>query len=442
MAKEEAFWNRVHRAFDPGEILVGQRSHELYCEREHSPLKRMRLDFRPGLDLVRPPVAYFTGHRGSGKSSMLWRLLESFRDDYFIVYFDIDHNLDSSRANQIDLLYLLGATIFQVAVQEGLDPDPKLLKELADSVDSLAIRRKEQPRAESIDVVKLATNLICFGASALGGRLAEKTAEKLTKAFLEPFHFSSGVSEERVRERQIEPQVQKIITNVNFIIAEVKTKAERDLLVVVDGLDKLQRLDQAKLIFLESNALRGPLCRIIYTVPMLIYTDLAFGQTEEECRSYLLPNVKIYEKSSGRKYRRGHETLQEVVARRLQGIEMVAGDLFEPQVLDLLIRKSGGVMRWFIGLVQDACTYALSLGLDKVNRDAAQRAVNDHAAKLTFRLKMNAAWIEELREIRQHKMATGEVETAELLQSLMIVAYFNGGPWLDAHPLIWEALKE
>ncbi len=440
MPKSEEFWNRVYRAFEPGETLVGRRSHELYCEREDSPLELLRLDFRPGLGLPRPPIAYFTGHRGSGKSSLLWRLLESFRDDFFVVYFDIKHNLEPNKANQIDLLYLLGSTVFQVGVQEGLEPDPKYLEQLSDSIFSFAKTKTSQPKKESVDVVKLASRLICFGSSALGGSLAEKTAEKLTKAFLEPFQLSSGVDEELVLKRESEPQVQRIVNKVNLILADVQSLAKREILIVVDGLDKLRRLDQARHIFLDSNALLGPVCRIIYTVPMLIYLDLAFGEADEGCSSHLLPNVKLYHKNSDRKYPRGYETMREVATKRLHSVDLEAADLFTPGTLDFLIEKSGGIMRWFIEMVKNASNAAYSRGLDKIDRKAARQAVNIRKRKLAIRLDMERR--EELRTIRRNKLPTTSDGVAELLQGRMVVIYFNGSPWFDAHPLLWEEIAE
>ncbi len=441
MARPEEFWNQVYRAFQPGEILVGRRSQELYCEREDSPLEWMRLDFRPGLELPRPPIAYFTGHRGSGKSSLLWRLLESFKDDYFVVYFDIEHNLETNRANQIDLLYLLGSTIFQVAVAEGLTPDPKYLQGLSKSILTLTETETSLPKDESVDIVQIASHLICFGASALGGGLAEKTAELLTKGFRDSFHLSSGVSKEIVARRETEPQVQKIINDVNLIIGDIETKAAREVLVVVDGLDKLRRPDQARLIFLDSNALNGPLCRIIYTVPMLIYLDLAFGEAEEGCFSHLLPNVKLYEKDSDQKrYHRGYATMREVAAKRLGSIDLEPKDLFTAGTLDFLIGKSGGILRWFLELVNDASNVAFSGGLDRVNRDAARQAVVHRARKLALRLDRKR--IQELREIRKTKLPMASDRVAALLQSRMVVTYFNGGPWFDVHPLLWEVVAE
>ena len=435
MAGNEAVWAKVHGAFDPGEVLVGARSREIYCEREHSPFELIRREFDPALKPSRPPIVFFTGHRGSGKSSMLWRLLDRFKRDYFVVYFDIEHNLDSRTANQIDLLYLIGATIFQVAEQEGLKPDPENLRLLADSVYALTETKKEK-KDESLDVVELARNLLCFGAGALGGGFGEK----LAAAVLKPFNFTSGLSDEVVRKRQIEPQVQKIITNVNIIIADVQVKADRPPLLVVDGLDKLQQYEQAKLIFLDSRALFGPVCRIIYTVPMLIYTTPAFGQAEEEAASHFLPSVKLFEKTSAARYEPGYEALREVVARRLLPLGLRAADLFEPEALDLLIGKSGGIMRWLIRLVRDACIRARIRGQDKVDLSVATWAVDDFAARLGQRLTMKQ--IAALRQVRENKRPAGDAEAGELLHSLLVVAYRNKRTWFDVHPLIWEELEE
>ena len=119
MAQTEEFWSGLYAAFDPSEVLVGERSHHLYCEREHSPLHEMGPVFRKTTKFSRPPIAFFTGHRGSGKSSMLFRLIEQFQQDFFVVYFDIEHNLDSGKANQLDLLFLLGAAVYKAAEEEG-----------------------------------------------------------------------------------------------------------------------------------------------------------------------------------------------------------------------------------------------------------------------------------------------------------------------------------
>lgn len=435
MARSREFWNSLWQAFNPSEVLVGQRSHDLYCERSHEPFKGLLNKFAFSAPSVRPPITFFTGHRGSGKSSLLFRLLERFRDDYFVVYFDIEHNLDSGKANHLDLLYLLGISIFQVAVREGVNPDPRHLQALAESIYSITHETKEKVKDQSLNIVELTKDVLCFGASMFGAALGEKLAQ----AVLNPFSMTSGVSEEVARKRETEPRVQEIITHVNLIITDVQTKVKKNLLVIVDGLDKLPQLEQAELIFFDSRALSGPLCRIIYTVPMLIFSDPRFAQVEEEGGAYFLSNVKLYDREDDSlRDEEGYAFLREVVRKRLHSVPLAPEDVFAPEVLDLLITKSGGVMRWFIGLVQDACLMAAGMELDTVNREAAQQAIDDRVAKLTGRLTRET--VAELQAVRKSKWPSNSKESGLLLHGLLIVAYRNQRTWFDAHPLVWEVL--
>jgi hypothetical protein len=435
MARSDEDWDKILNAFEPDEVLMGKRSDDLYCEREHSPFQRMQRCFRLGERPSRPPIAFFTGHRGSGKSSLLMRLLEELRHDHFIVYFDILHNLDDSTANQIDLLYLLGATVFKVGQDEGHEPDEKHFVQLARAIETLHVTHKETKHDESIDVVELTSQLICAGASTFG---AGKVAETLTKAFLKPFKLSAGVSAETIRNRDSEPRIQEVIDSVNLIITDVQTRAVKPVLVVIDGLDKLPSTEQAKLIFVESRALHGPQCRLIYTVPMSIYASLDFGQVKTGCKSFLLPNIKLYNRKTKRKYGNGYKGLREITTKRLDAVGLDLGDLFAPRALELLSKKSGGVVRWFIELIHNACIEAQIQGEDRVTLAAARRAVEDYAADLVLGLTLRH--VKELREIRRNHWPSGKDEASELLQSLLVVAYRNSKTWFDAHPLIWESL--
>ena len=435
MNRSEDFWIRLQDVFSPKDALAGQQGRDFYCEREHSPFNDMCIDFRKTASQTRPPIAFFTGHRGSGKSSMLLRLLEHFKDKFFVVYFDIEHNLESSKANQIDLLYLLGATIFQTATNEGINPKKDNLDELAKSVYTITETKKDTGKA-SFDILELTKNLVCFGASMFGGSIGERLAGTLLK----PVTFTSGVSEEIARKREIEPRVQDITNNINLIIADVQTLSKKDLFVVVDGLDKLQRKEQAELIFLKSRALLGPVCRIIYTAPMLIFNSLEFAQIEDTNKSYLLPNIKLYEKESDDKlYGKGYKFMREVVRKRLASLALQPCDVFEQNVLDRLISKSGGITRFLIELVQSSLTAAELMKLRKVDVNATQKAIDDRTAKLTGRLTSER--LKELLHVRNNKLISGNQTSNELLHGLLIVAYRNGTTWFDAHPLVWNELK-
>jgi hypothetical protein len=426
-------WRRIDQAFDGNETLFGRRSDELYCEREHSPFEKMRLTFRADLDPPRPPIAFLAGQRGCGKSTMLLRLLESFKDDYFVVYLDIEHHLDSNTVHQVDLLYLLGASVFQTAVRESLNPDVSYLRELYLAVDNLATRR------ESVNVADIVSRLGGIGPSAFRESFGEQAANDFTNHFYRKTIFPSGVPEETLSRRESEPRIQQIVNAVNLVIAEVKTRSQQDLLIVVDGLDKLQRLEQSKRLFLDSDSLTGPVCRIIYTAPMNIFTDPRFSQIEQRYRSFLCPNINLHEKKSKRRRQEGYDTLSEVVSRRLRTIDLKIEDLFEGKALELLMMKSGGILRGFIELIREASASAQILGLPKISLKAVREAVQSRSSKLGLRL--NEQSVAELRRIRKHHLAT-EGGTAELLQNLLAIAYVGDTVWFDAHPLLWEILDE
>ena len=213
------------------------------------------------------------------------------------------------------------------------------MEELEKSVYTITETRKNT-NGKSVNVLELTKNLVCFGASMFGGNMGERLAD----ALLKPVTFTSGVNEDVARKREIEPRIQDMINNINLIIADVQTLSKKDLLVVVDGLDKLQRKEQADLIFLKSRALSGPACRIIYTAPMLIFNSPEFAQVEDTNKSYLLPNIKLYEKGSDSTvYEKGYAFMREVVEKRLMSLKCKPGDVFEQNVLDRLILKSGGI---------------------------------------------------------------------------------------------------
>ena len=434
MSRTENSWDKSLQVFDPGEVLTGQRSQEFYCTREYSPFRELRDYFRPTDRYSRPSTAFLAGHRGSGKSSLLLRVLTEFTDPYFVVYFDVNHNLDSAAANQIDLLYLLGATIYQVAAKEGLEIDVQYLEGLVRSIYTMTHRTDEIDKG-TVNVGELVKDLVCFGAGMIAGGIGGQLAEMAFK----PFTLSSGISEETAAKREIEPQVQTVIDNVNLIISEVQRKSGKSLLVVVDGLDKLQRPEQADLIFIDSRAWSGPICRIIYTVPMTAFTSPRFGQAEGETKSFFMPNVKLFDKT-GVRGEEGYAHLREVVTKRMSSIGQAPDDAFEPGALDLLIFKSGGVMRDFIWLVRDAISAARIMELDKVNRASAERAIDERVTQMTLRLSQTA--VNELRQVRHHKLHSGNEESRELLHGLYIVAYRNKNTWFDAHPLLWDVLDE
>lgn len=428
MARAEKFWIKFQDSFDPGEILAGQRGQEFYCEREDSPVEEILQELRPS---IQQTVAFVTGHRGSGKSSTILRSLEKLKKDFFVVYFDIEHNIDVAQVHLVDLLFLLGTAIHKVAGDEGFLPDSRLLSGLIKSINE-ATQIGDHSRLDLEQVV-------CFGESHLGSGLGRRLAELGRR----PPQLSSWVTEETARTREFESLAPEIVNHVSRIIEDVAKQAEKPVLVVVDGLDKLQDQSQTEEFFFKTNILRVPFCRLIYVVPLYIFKDHRFGQLAAYSRSFPFPNIKLYEKNDNEQMDvQGYQFMREVVRKRLKSLGVDPDELFESWSLDKLIFKSGGIMRWFITLVRDAGKYAERMKLETIDDQAAARAISDFEVRNASRLLDNESLL-ELSIVRRTHYPTGNEISNQLLHALLIVAYPDrgAGTWFDAHPITWEALE-
>lgn len=438
MARLPDFWIQVLNQFNPQEVLTGERGQKFYTDRDESPERKIRLAFQPQLTPNLPSKALLTGHRGCGKTSLLFRLLEHFKNHYFLVYFDIEHNFDKENFTQIDLLYLIGGAIYRVAEQEQLKPNSEIFTDLAHSVYTLVYEEKEKVKDESLKAIDLVKGVICFGARMLGSELGEN----LTKAFLEPFTFTSGVSEDKSRKREVRPQVQQVVNCVNRLIADVESKAGKQLLLVVDGLDKIRQSDLADFLFVESRSLLGPACRLIYTAPMSLYQS--FPQLSQDLSNvFFLPNLKLWDRQNDSKLDpSGYNTMRQMVDRRLRNIGISdTADLIATKVLELLIANSGGVVRWLVKLFYDACIAAQEIDSDTITEQTALKAINHNSQG--FQLAKDSNVLKELHQVRDHKIPSGSDLSRRLLHDQFILAYANGGDiWYDVHPLLWSALKE
>lgn len=437
MKRAADFWLQVRHQFDPQEVLTGRRGKTLYIDRPESPERNLRRLFQPQASPTLPPKVLLTGHRGCGKTSLLIRLLEHFKQhDYFLVYFDITHNLDKEQFTHIDLLYLIGGAIYRIAERERLKPTPDLFTDLARAVYTVVYQEKEKVKDETLNAVELVKNVICFGAKMLGSTLGEQLAE----AMLKPVTITTGVSEEVSRKRETQPQVQHIIDCVNRLIGDVESKAGKFLLLVVDSLDKIARPDLADLLFVESRALLGPACRVLYTAPMSLYKS--FPRLKQDYRDYLsVPNVKLWDrKPDPAPNLQGYQTMREVVDRRLQSVVSSTTDFIAPAVLDLLIAYSGGVMRWLVTLFHNAALEAQNRNARSITMEMAEEAVFHEAA--SFQLSCDKVVLNELWHVKRHREISGSMLSRTMLSDQRVLAYTDGEErWCAVHPFLHAVIN-
>jgi hypothetical protein len=73
-------------------------------------------------------------------------------------------------------------------------------------------------------------------------------------------------------------QVENIQQNISKVCEEIREKTKKDILIIIDDLDKLK--DEAateKIFFKESHMITMPKAKIIFTFPLAAYYSEGFG---------------------------------------------------------------------------------------------------------------------------------------------------------------------
>ncbi|HOT92161.1 MAG TPA: AAA family ATPase [Anaerolineae bacterium] len=401
---EEA-WSR----FDPAQPLpVGS---PFYVEREDNPLGRLQR----ALLLARgnPPKYFFTGHRGSGKSTELNRLVAdaAIQKRYWPVKFSVRDECDFNDLTHIEVLLAMGAQIFKQYHEAGGQMKDDLLRELETWKGRTLTRLTEKgatfESGSGVDIGK-------FFLSAL---LKVKT-EHVTRELMR---------------QEIAPRVSELIGLINLMSAEILAQSKRQVLVVIEDMDKPPLEVSRKLFEGALTTLLQPVCAIVYTVPVAIYFDPAFVQIRDT--SYFLPNIKLHEKRQRMQlHKSGIRAMRAFVLARMADT-LIAGD-----ALDEAVRNSGGVFREIAHILQRAIDNALA-------RKAAQIELQDVAwataqIRSGFRRLLTQEDYRWLLEVRRNNDVLHPEHLGPLFHVLAILEYANGETWCDVHPALDPLLDE
>lgn len=437
-------WPQLYRAFDPARRLWGDEVNTYYVTRPYGPLDSLKVH----LDVESKRILLF-GHTGSGKSSELARLVEDVKDDFFIVWIDSECNLDTFDATQIELLFLIGISIFQIAesrLPANRKPDPETQKRLVACLETL-VRTQTTARDWELDISQLAQSLVVFGlgtAATLGSGVAAGMATAgLTQTGLDVFNsfmFKAGGQRQEVRELEVRPEIHNILGAVNDIITDIQAKSNKPLLLIVDGIDKFE-VDQSKDFFVNTSVLDRVNCRTVYVTPLTLYYSADFRQAEARFHFEEFPNIALYRRDEKETLiESNYELFHTVVKYRIEPLGLSQHDLFADDALSLLIQMSGGVMREFIRLVQNALVQMRIAKSDQVILRHAEKAV--YRARRSFKAGLNNTHYREMEDFLLTTAPSGNPACDELLKNLYILSYTNDDMWHDIHPNVKPLLIE
>jgi Cdc6-like AAA superfamily ATPase len=403
--------------FDPRESLSNYRLEKWFIPREHSPrglLKKLLST------TVTPQKILLIGHRGTGKSTELNKLAEEIEGKYHIINLNVAEITGRTNLAYEDLMLSLSTQVTKAAVEMGATPRP-ILKIAGEAWEKL--HGWWQQLVAGLD----------FHPSGGDTEIGVKLGGLLGN--IEATVRQSSQNRYLLKE-QINRDMPELIRNLNWVIKQIREGIKLELLLVVEGLDKVD-LESALEIFSENSpTITTPEATMIFTFPVMLRTSAEYNAIKLNfSKTLFLPNIATRHED-GSADPAGLETLRNLVLARMQE------GLIEQDALNLLVEKNGGVPVSLVSLMRDSALYALERATDatRIIVSDAEKAIHDLQREI--RTSLTTEELEVLASRHKDHTLTSDEIVQRLLYKGSLIDYSSGADyWCDAHPALWPLLK-
>jgi hypothetical protein len=382
----------------------------------------------------------FAGYKGCGKSTELNYLDKELTDEFLVLNISIHDELDPVNLEYIELFIIMMERLFVAAVEDKLKISTEYLKSV-------------QLWATSTEINRVSEKYNLSGGLDMGGELSTSMFAK----FFGKFRLTAKTSKQfkQVLKTEIEPRLSDLIRHCNDLVAEIqiqlaKKSGKRDLLIILEDLDKIPPDRSYDLFYNYVSQLTQIRTNVIYTFPAaLFYSNTRYNQIRSHfTQVYELPMIKVLERN-GQVSEEGLQLMQEVIKARMDAERLFA----DPELLNKMIRYSGGVLRDLFLMIQEAADNALDFGRDTIEEADWQAAFNslkrDYNSNIAdFRdgdkLYEAETYLDMLTQLAQSedKLVLNTEEAMHLRSNLCILAYNNGSDWTDVHPIVRALLRD
>ncbi|MDX2004492.1 MAG: hypothetical protein SFU83_04370 [Meiothermus sp.] len=397
-------------------LPLGPEDEAFFVERDFS--QRRQMVRRLQLALRTSPTRYskflFSGQKGSGKGTELYRLNKELGAEFFLVHFSVQDKLDIYDLDYRDVVFSVGLGIVEAAKSvpavANAIPD-EMLKPIVDFFAEVYQEQHYKEKYES--AVELKPGILSLIAAF--GRLGSERESRTT-----------------VRKR-ISGSLKLLVSAIGKLARFVEERLGKKILVIVEDLDKTNDEAARQLFFEYGKSLADIPVHVVYTFPVSLRNDQGFVQNNAYFQDFNLPNISIYNRDETDN-NNGLGQLQRILTLR------VSEGLFEPDALTLLAEQSGGLARSLISLANKACMNALldnRLRISVIDvRGAAAEERADYRRILTF------DQIDLLRKVRTSKLVDNSADYQQLLYNLSILEYRDDDPdpWYNVNPVVRDLL--
>ena len=309
------------------------------------------------------------GHKGCGKSTELNKMSSRlYEQGYRVKTIYCSKDLDLFNLMYTDLFILMGEALVSIAEEIQCPVREEILLEM----DNFWSERTEITASQELSATSIEAGFAGKTPNILSG-LIEAFAR--IKADLK-------YNEETRKEyrKKISVRSSEWIRLLNLIADQITEKLEGNQpILIFEDLDKLDPEVAWKVFYHYAATLSGVSFPVIYTFPIGLSYDPRFSALEGYFRWKTLPMIKI-ETITGEVYQEGVCVIQKIVEKRARL------ELFETDVLEVMIRSTGGSLRDLFYLINTAATRAHRRGSATISEEDARRAIEELKTSLTRRI--------------------------------------------------------
>lgn len=366
---------------------------------------------------------FFSGFRGSGKTTELFRLKSRLEESgYIVLYADALAYINPAQPLDISDLLIVLAGAFSDAL-EKFDPEIQIAGE------SYWTRLSSYLTDTKVDLPEISVGLKDAASLKLALRSTPTFRQKLQEA------MASRLS-------TLEAQVQKFFED--GVKAVQKSHPGRQIVFLFDQLEQIRGslfnerevIASVERVFtLHLDRLKLPYIHFVCTVPPWLKFVLPGVKT------VTLHSVRQWEKDDARTaYTAGDACLLEVVRKRFDGdLERFFGD--EANAREL-VAVCGGHFRDLLRLCREAVVRADSLPVPSAVIRSAILEIRTSFLPIAMD---DAVWLQRISESRtsvlQNTASDAVTRFTRFLDTHFVLYLRNGEEWYDIHPLIREDVK-
>lgn len=356
----------------------------------------------------------FLGFRGSGKSTELYRLEAALdKSRFLVVNYSIREDLNLSDFDFRDFFVSMALKVYDIARVEGISLHPDIEKDFQDFTKRITNIKEEEVTSQSSKGLSLSKIIIL-----------KLSREAKTRQCLRT---------------ELDQKISDLIQRLNWLILDIEAKSEKELVIIVDDLDKLARGQQSEEFFYKNyQLLIEPNCFVVYTFPI----PLAFNPQYENVRHAFTSDVVLLQmpvwKRNGERHEKGRKFYRDVISQRIEQ------ELLEEGVLEYAIESTGKLTE-LVEVMKEASLNAFRKRQGVISKADVATALDK--LRVIFDRTLTEAHKKKLLEINRCKEAReegpGSILTRELLFSLTAVEYEDeDGRWCEINSMLLPLVKK